>query len=94
MSNEPQDEILRVKSTSSPASLASAIAYQIYDNKPAVLRAIGAGSVNQAVKAIAIARSFTAPRGFELNTQPSFATVQMPEGPVSAIVLRVTGTKA
>lgn len=88
------DEILRVKATSNPASLASAIAYQIYEGKPAVLRAIGAGAVNQGVKAIAIAYSFVAPRGYDLVTRPSFTTVTMPEGDVSAIVLRVTGTEA
>jgi stage V sporulation protein S len=84
-----ESDVLRVKASSNPASLASAIAHQIYDNQPAILRAIGAGAVNQAIKAIAIARGYVGSRGQDLICIPGFATVEMPEGPVSAIVLRV-----
>lgn len=56
-SSNDTESLLRVKSSSSPASVASALSHAVYDNKTVVLRAIGAGAVNQAVKAIAIARS-------------------------------------
>jgi stage V sporulation protein S len=39
------------------------------------MQAIGAGAVNQAVKAIAIARGFVAPNGIDLVTIPAFAEI-------------------
>lgn len=82
--------LLRVKSSSSASRLASAISHAIYDSKPVILRAIGAGAVNQAVKAIAIAQGFVGPRGLTLNCRPGFTTVTMGDGQeISAITLRV-----
>jgi stage V sporulation protein S len=83
--------VLRVKSTSSVPSLASAIACAVYDKKPLVVRAIGAGAVNQAVKAIAVARGYVAPRGLDLSIRPGFSYVDMPgeQDPVTAITLKV-----
>lgn len=84
------DSVLRVKSSSSAASLASAISYQVYDNKNVVLRAIGAGAVNQAVKAIAIANSYVAQRGIILSCRPGFDTTTMADGQtISVVTLRV-----
>jgi stage V sporulation protein S len=80
---------LRVRSSSSAASTASAISHAVYDGKRVTLRAIGAGAVNQALKAIAIANSFVAPRGIVLDCRPGFTTVEMPEGPISALLLRI-----
>lgn len=82
-------EPLRVKSSSSASKLASAIAHGIYDNDKVVLRAIGAGAINQAVKAIAIATQFVAIRGLVLACRPGFVTVQMPDREVSAITFHV-----
>ena len=84
-----EESVLRVKSTSNANSLASAISHAIYDGKKVVLRAIGAGAVNQAVKATAIAQSFVGLRGLTLWTRPGFTTVTVPDGEISAIVLRV-----
>jgi stage V sporulation protein S len=82
--------ILRVKSSSSATSLASAISHGIYDGKTVMLRAIGAGAVNQAVKAVAIARSFVAARGIDLSIRPGFTTVEMPDRDnVTAMLFRV-----
>uniref|UniRef100_A0AAU3I5T0 Stage V sporulation protein S n=1 Tax=Streptomyces sp. NBC_01393 TaxID=2903851 RepID=A0AAU3I5T0_9ACTN len=82
--------ILRVKSSSSAASVASALSHAVYDGKRVALRAIGAGAVNQALKAIAIANSFVAPRGIMLDCRPGFTTVTTPDaGDISAIVLRI-----
>lgn len=83
------ETVLRVKSSSSAASLASAISHAVYDGKRVTLRAIGAGAVNQAVKAIAIANSFVAPRGIVLDCRPGFTTVTMPDGDISALLLRI-----
>lgn len=91
---DSEADILRVRASSNPASLGSAIAHQVYAGKPPVLRAIGAGAVNQCVKAIIIARGFVASRGYDLHDCPGFTTVEMPEGPVSAIVFRMIVTEA
>ena len=41
------------------------------------MQAIGAGALNQAVKAVAIARGFVAPTGVDLVCIPAFADVQV-----------------
>lgn len=86
---ESNDGILRVKGSSSATALAAAISYGIYDGKPVVLRAIGAGAVNQAVKSMAIAQQYVAARGLILSFRPGFATVSMPDGDVTAMVFKV-----
>ncbi len=66
---------LKVSSKSSPASVAGAIAGMIKDGNPVELQSVGAGAVNQAVKAIAISRGFLAPIGIEIVCIPSFADI-------------------
>ncbi len=66
---------MRVSASSNPQSLASAISHAIYDNKQVTLRAIGHGAVGQAMKAVAIARGFVAPRGFDIALIPGWANV-------------------
>jgi stage V sporulation protein S len=81
--------VLRVKSSSAPAPLASAISHAVYDGKPVTLRAIGAGAVNQAVKAVAIAQSYVGQRGLVLTCRPGFVTVTLDGKDTSAIILKV-----
>lgn len=83
------ETILRVKSDSSAPALASAISHGVYDGKQVVLRAIGAGAVNQAAKAMAIAQSFVGPRGISLVFRPGFTNVTMDDGEITALVFRV-----
>ena len=65
-------EILKVSSKSNPSKVAGAIA-NIYREKGGVeLQTIGAGSLNQAIKAIAICRGFVAPTGDNLVVIPAF----------------------
>lgn len=66
---------LRVSSRSSPASVAGAIAGMIKDGAHVELQSVGAGAVNQAVKAIAISRGFLSPVGIEIACIPSFADI-------------------
>ena len=70
----PQSGCLKVSSKSSPAS-AGAIAGMIKDGVPVEIQAVGAGAVNQAVKAIAISRGFLSPVGIEIACIPSFADI-------------------
>ena len=46
-------------------------------DKNAELQAIGAGAINQAIKAIAIARGFLAPSGIELVCIPAFTDIEV-----------------
>lgn len=87
-----EEPFLRVSASSNPQSVASAIAHAVYDTRSVKLRAVGAGAVNQAVKAIAIARGYVAPRGFDLSCVPGFTTIDSREGEISAIVFTVTSS--
>ena len=66
---------LKVSSKSSPASVAGAIAGMIKDGVAVEIQAVGAGAVNQAVKAIAISRGFLSPVGIEIMCVPAFADI-------------------
>lgn len=70
-------EVLRVAADSKPKSVAGALAAVIREKGSAELQAVGAGAVNQAVKAIAIARGYVAPNGIDLITIPAFAEVSI-----------------
>jgi stage V sporulation protein S len=85
-----EDTVLRVKGDSSATSLASAISHGIYDGKKVVLRAIGAGAVNQAVKAVAIAQSYVGARGLTLSMRPGFTDVYMPDLDAPGKTVRTT----
>ena len=56
-------EVLKVSAKSNPNSVAGALAGVIRERGCAEMQAIGAGALNQAVKAVAIARGFVAPVG-------------------------------
>lgn len=70
-------EVLKVSANSNPKSVAGALAAVIRKKGAAELQAIGAGAVNQSVKAIAIARGFVAPNGVNLVCIPAFSEVQI-----------------
>lgn len=68
-------DVLKVSSKSSPNSIAGALAGVIREKGTAEIQAIGAGAINQAIKAIAIARGFVAPSGIELICIPAFTDI-------------------
>lgn len=75
-STQPSDiHCLKVSSKSSPASVAGAVAGMIKDGVPVEIQSVGAGAVNQAVKAIAISRGFLSPVGIDIVCIPSFADI-------------------
>lgn len=71
----PEVGLLKVSSKSSPASVAGAIAGMVKDGVPVEIQSVGAGAVNQAVKAIAISRGFLSPIGIEVACVPNFADI-------------------
>ena len=69
-------EVLKVSANSQPKSAAGAIAAVMREGCSGV-QALGAGAVNQAVKAIAIARGYVAPNGIDLICIPAFAKISI-----------------
>ena len=66
-------DIIKVSSKSVPQKVAGAIANLFREsNSDVEIQAIGAGALNQAIKAIAIARGFVAPTGKNLICIPAF----------------------
>jgi stage V sporulation protein S len=70
-------EILKVSATSNPGAVAGAIAGVVRTQRTVEVQAIGAGAVNQAVKAIAISRGYVAPGGLDLICIPSFINISI-----------------
>lgn len=80
-------EILKVSSKSNPSKVAGAIA-NIYREKGSVeIQTIGAGSLNQAIKALCIARGFVAPSGVNLVCIPAFTDIEIDGAEKTAIKL-------
>ena len=70
-------EMLKVSKNSNPNSVAGAIASLVKENKKVEMQAIGAGALNQAIKAVAIARGFVASAGINLVCVPAFTDVDI-----------------
>ncbi|KEK25194.1 stage V sporulation protein S [Bacillus gaemokensis] len=83
------DNILKVSSKSNPNSVAGAIAGVLREKGNTEIQVIGAGALNQAVKAIAIARGFVAPSGIDLVLIPAFTDISINNEKSTAIKLIV-----
>ncbi|MGM0651445.1 MAG: stage V sporulation protein S [Bacillota bacterium] len=70
-------QVLKVSAKSNPNSVAGALAGTIRENGKAEMQTIGAGALNQAVKAVAIARGFVAPAGIDLVCIPAFISIEI-----------------
>lgn len=82
-------EILKVSSNSSPNKVAGALAGVLREEGKVELQAIGAGAINQGVKAVAIARGFVAPSGVDLICIPAFTDIEIEGEERTAIKLIV-----
>ena len=88
-------EILKVSSKSNPSKVAGAIAGIFRDGKNELeIHTIGAGSLNQGVKAVAIARGFVAPSGKNLVIIPAFSDIQIDGEEKTAINLFYTSSRS
>ena len=72
-----QLEVLKVSSKSNPHAVAGAMAGIVRGGGAADVHVVGAGALNQAVKAVAIARGFVADSGVDLICSPSFTEVDI-----------------
>lgn len=77
-------EVLKVSANSKPNSVAGALAASLResmnkssDQRGVEIQAIGAGAVNQAIKAVAITRGYVAPNGIDLIVIPAFSEVNI-----------------
>jgi stage V sporulation protein S len=66
---------LKVSSTSKVGKVAGAISHYIEEEKKIEIAAIGAGAVNQSIKAIAAARGHLAVKGIDIYCIPGFSTI-------------------
>ena len=83
-------EKFKVTSSTSPGKLAGAIANVIREGSDGIeIAAVGAGAVNQAVKAVAIARGYLVPCGADIVIAPSFKDVQLNGEERTSIVMEV-----
>lgn len=86
-------EVLKVSSKSKPNSVAGALANAFREKQTVEIQAVGAGSLNQAVKAIAIARGYVAPTGKDLICIPAFSDIMIDGEERTAIKLIVESRK-
>lgn len=71
--------MLKVSSSSDPGAAAGAIANGVREHGVAEIQVIGPRAVNQAVKAIAIARGYLAASGVDLYCVPCFTSIRVGE---------------
>ena len=86
-------EVLKVSSKSKPNSVAGALANAFREKQTVEIQAVGAGSLNQAIKAIAIARGYVAPTGKDLTCIPAFSDIMIDGEERTAIKLIVESRK-
>lgn len=86
-------EILKVSSKSNPNKVAGAIAGVISKNEQVELQAIGAGAVNQAVKAVAIASRFLREQGMKVSMVPGFVEIPIGDEMRTGITIKIVSEK-
>jgi stage V sporulation protein S len=82
-------DIIKVSGTSRTSAVAGAIAGVVREHKRAEVQAIGASAINQAVKAIALARGYLANDGYDIVFIPEFVDVQIEDKVRTAIKFTV-----
>jgi stage V sporulation protein S len=82
-------DIIKVSGTSRTSAVAGAIAGVFRENKRAEIQAIGAGAVNQAVKAIVLATGYLAEDGYDVVFSPQFTDVEIEDKIRTAIKITV-----
>lgn len=90
-----KNEVIKVSSKSKASAVAGALASEIRNNKKNVeLQVIGAAAVNQAMKAIAIARGYVVTQGLDLVCKPSFVEIHLDGQKRTALKLVVSSQSA
>ncbi|CAN5126295.1 hypothetical protein BH18ACT4_BH18ACT4_01930 [soil metagenome] len=87
-------ETLKVSTRSNPNSVAGAVAGAVRQGGAVDVQVVGAGALNQAIKAVAIARGYVAAGGIDLICIPSFADIVIDGEQRTAIRLSVEDRRA
>ena len=87
-------ETLRVSGTSRPNAIAGAIAALLRSQGQVEMQAIGPAAVNQAVKALAIARGYLTGDQLDLVAQPEFVKLETPQEERTAVKFTVRASPA
>jgi stage V sporulation protein S len=82
-------DIIKVSGTSRTSAVAGAIAGVVREHKRADVQAIGASAINQAVKALALARGYLVNDGIDIICFPEFVDVQIDDKVRTAIKFTV-----
>ena len=82
-------DVIKVKANSRTAAVAGAIAGVMREHKHAEVQAIGAGAVNQSVKALVLAKGYLSEDGIEIMCVPEFVDVEIDGKVRTAIKLTV-----
>lgn len=82
-------EIIKVSATSRTSAVAGAIAGVIREHRRAEVQAIGAGAVNQAVKALVLATGYLKDDGIAIVCVPEFVDVEIEDKVRTAVKLVV-----
>ena len=82
-------ELIKVATNSSSSKVAGSLATIMREQKSVEIQVIGAGALNQAIKAIAIARGFLVSSGIDIVVIPSFKEVMVSNNEKTAIKLRI-----
>jgi stage V sporulation protein S len=82
-------DVIKVSATSRTSAVAGAIAGVVREHKRAEVQAIGAGAVNQAVKALILAIGYLKGDGIDIVAVPEFVDVEIEDKIRTAIKLVV-----
>jgi stage V sporulation protein S len=82
-------EKLKVSTRSNPNSVAGAMAGVVRTQGAVEVQVVGAGALNQAIKAVAIARGYVEASGIDLVCIPSFADITIDGEQRTAIRLTI-----
>ena len=86
------ETLLKVSAKSNPNSVSGALAGTVRETGGAEIQAIGAGALNQAIKAVAISRGFLAPQGYDMVVVPAFIDVEL-NGEVRTAIKLIVGPR-
>lgn len=85
---------IRVSAQSRPTAVAGALAGMVREGHEIEMRAIGAGAVSQAIKAVAAARVFLEMDGLDIWIQPRMELLQIDGVARSAVLFAVCRVRA
>lgn len=80
-------DMIKVSANSRTSAVAGAIAGVMREHRHAEVQAIGAGAINQAIKALILASGYLREEGFEVCCVPEFVDVEIDEKVRTAVKL-------